>query len=166
MAYLICEKCGGYYELGENESPDDFESCSCGGNLKYIQNINSKYDIHLINRKSIAKGCMAYIFIFLMSTIFVAATKYFFLNRFIALFLAPIILGFTVAYTNGSDYKSGILNGIIAIIIMEIIQVIFAYIFTGAFFLIINEIIATFIMILSTILGVFIGASTHRRNFR
>lgn len=44
MAYLICEKCGGYYELGENESPDDFESCSCGGNLKYVQNLNSEAD--------------------------------------------------------------------------------------------------------------------------
>lgn len=33
MKYLICEKCGGYYELQEGESADDFQSCECGGNL-------------------------------------------------------------------------------------------------------------------------------------
>ncbi|MCE5214584.1 MAG: hypothetical protein LLF83_07695 [Methanobacterium sp.] len=33
--YLICEKCKGYYELQEGESPADFESCQCGGKLTY-----------------------------------------------------------------------------------------------------------------------------------
>jgi hypothetical protein len=35
--YLICDKCQGYYELQEGESPSDFESCQCGGRLKYSQ---------------------------------------------------------------------------------------------------------------------------------
>ena len=35
--YLECEKCGGYYELQEGESPDDFEKCQCGGNLNYYK---------------------------------------------------------------------------------------------------------------------------------
>ena len=26
MPYVICEKCGGYYELEKGESPDDFEA--------------------------------------------------------------------------------------------------------------------------------------------
>ncbi|MGB9937410.1 MAG: zinc-ribbon domain-containing protein [Methanobacterium sp.] len=32
---LICNKCGGYYELQEGESPKDFDLCECGGKLKY-----------------------------------------------------------------------------------------------------------------------------------
>jgi len=39
MSYLICESCNGYYELKEGESPDDFESCHCGGNLRYVDEI-------------------------------------------------------------------------------------------------------------------------------
>lgn len=34
MGYLICDKCGGYYELQPGESPDDFEMCECGGKLR------------------------------------------------------------------------------------------------------------------------------------
>ena len=39
--YVVCEECGGYYELEEGESPDDFESCSCGGKLKYVKNLET-----------------------------------------------------------------------------------------------------------------------------
>ena len=35
MGYLICDKCGGYYELLPGESPEDYEECECGGKLKY-----------------------------------------------------------------------------------------------------------------------------------
>jgi hypothetical protein len=41
MRYLICDNCGGYYELQENESPDYFESCECGGNLKEVENLKN-----------------------------------------------------------------------------------------------------------------------------
>ncbi len=39
--YVVCEECGGYYELEEGEYPDDFESCSCGGKLKYVKNLET-----------------------------------------------------------------------------------------------------------------------------
>jgi hypothetical protein len=39
MTYVICEKCGGYYELEKGESPEDFDACQCGGNLKYYESI-------------------------------------------------------------------------------------------------------------------------------
>lgn len=42
MPYVICEKCGGYYELEKGESPEDFDTCQCGGNLKYAEKINQK----------------------------------------------------------------------------------------------------------------------------
>lgn len=37
MEILQCSKCGGIYELGEDESADDFESCQCGGELKQVK---------------------------------------------------------------------------------------------------------------------------------
>lgn len=37
MDYIICEECGGYYELQSGESADDFENCQCGGNLKLVE---------------------------------------------------------------------------------------------------------------------------------
>jgi ribosomal protein L40E/predicted negative regulator of RcsB-dependent stress response len=45
VGYLKCEKCGGYYELQEGESPDDFEdTCECGGKLKYVESLDSFSD--------------------------------------------------------------------------------------------------------------------------
>ena len=35
MGFLICQQCGGYYELQQGEYPEDFENCSCGGKLYY-----------------------------------------------------------------------------------------------------------------------------------
>ncbi|KAF5061052.1 hypothetical protein DSECCO2_319240 [anaerobic digester metagenome] len=40
MPYLVCDKCGSYYELQPNEAPMDFnDKCECGGNLKCVQNL-------------------------------------------------------------------------------------------------------------------------------
>jgi hypothetical protein len=39
MGYLICDKCGGYYELQSGESAEDFETCSCGGRLNFVDTI-------------------------------------------------------------------------------------------------------------------------------
>ena len=39
--YLICDKCGGYYELQPGECPGDFtDKCECGGHLRYVHNLN------------------------------------------------------------------------------------------------------------------------------
>jgi len=40
MPYVICEKCNGYYELQKGESLNDFERCTCGGNLSYLESLN------------------------------------------------------------------------------------------------------------------------------
>ncbi|MBI5680531.1 MAG: hypothetical protein HZC47_06550 [Methanobacterium sp.] len=42
MSYVVCEKCGGYYELEEGESPHDFDLCQCGGNLEYMDGIHQE----------------------------------------------------------------------------------------------------------------------------
>jgi hypothetical protein len=34
--YLVCDSCGGYYQLGDDEEPEDFsDQCDCGGRLEY-----------------------------------------------------------------------------------------------------------------------------------
>ena len=46
MGYLVCDKCGGYYELKPGESASDYEECDCSGKLKYaetIEGIDPKY---------------------------------------------------------------------------------------------------------------------------
>ena len=43
MSYLVCDKCGGYYELQPGESPDDFtDKCECGGKLRCVQDLNDE----------------------------------------------------------------------------------------------------------------------------
>ncbi len=37
MKYIICDECGGFYELDMGESIEDFESCLCGGTLSYAE---------------------------------------------------------------------------------------------------------------------------------
>jgi len=36
--YLVCHDCGGYYKLKDDEYPEDFSSCECGGYLQYHEN--------------------------------------------------------------------------------------------------------------------------------
>ena len=37
MKYLVCENCGGYYQLMDEESSSDFDSCQCGGKLYMVE---------------------------------------------------------------------------------------------------------------------------------
>lgn len=40
--YLVCNKCGEYYELQEGESPEDFvDECKCGGKIEYKKSLKS-----------------------------------------------------------------------------------------------------------------------------
>lgn len=39
---MVCEECGGYYELEPGESPEEFKSCECGGKLRYEEKIFEK----------------------------------------------------------------------------------------------------------------------------
>ncbi|MDD3754373.1 MAG: hypothetical protein ACOX08_01350 [Methanobacterium sp.] len=39
--YLVCEDCGGYYELKADESPSDFVACECGGKLKHTKKLKT-----------------------------------------------------------------------------------------------------------------------------
>lgn len=52
IGYLICDNCGNYMELSEGESPEDYDKkCECGGNLKYIHNIEQPDSERVFNYK-------------------------------------------------------------------------------------------------------------------
>ncbi len=44
QGYLICEECHGYYKLLEDESPEDFAECECGGKLKHHKSIDKIFE--------------------------------------------------------------------------------------------------------------------------
>ncbi len=44
MGYLVCDSCGGYYELAAGESADDFDTCQCGGNLNLQDEVPQSND--------------------------------------------------------------------------------------------------------------------------
>jgi hypothetical protein len=40
VGYLVCDNCGGYYELQPGETPEDFtDECECGGKTKYFETL-------------------------------------------------------------------------------------------------------------------------------
>lgn len=52
MSYLICENCGGFYNLKDNESPQDFFACECGGDLHFVEfeeNMDVKSSVQICN---------------------------------------------------------------------------------------------------------------------
>lgn len=52
MSYLVCEKCGKYYELNEGKSSFSFTKCEeCGGRLRYVESLNQIPTINALNEK-------------------------------------------------------------------------------------------------------------------
>jgi hypothetical protein len=38
IGYLVCTKCGSYYEIQPQDHPDEFSGkCECGGNIKFVR---------------------------------------------------------------------------------------------------------------------------------
>lgn len=127
MGYLVCEKCEGYYELQENESPQDFSSCECGGNLKYAENLS---DYYYIPEKPATKGERSFLEFFKLKALFLGAvawiildsqlygvpyynlTEYYLGN--IALFslvATQVISSVVTGYLSGKQIKTGLFNG-------------------------------------------------------
>jgi len=136
MGYLVCEKCEGYYELQENESPQEFVSCECGGNLKYAENLS---DYFYIPEKPTTKRERSFLGLFKFKALFLGAVAwliidsqlygvpYYNLNDYylgnIALFslvASQIISSVITGYLSGKQFKSGIFNGVILGILFSI----------------------------------------------
>jgi hypothetical protein len=60
MSYLICYECNRYYELQEGELPNDFsDKCDCGGELKYLETLESYDKIEKISATTSCPYCGA-----------------------------------------------------------------------------------------------------------
>ncbi len=58
---LTCSKCNGYYDLQEEEIPDDFIQCSCGGALTYVmspEEVKSNPENFKIVEKGLVAGAL------------------------------------------------------------------------------------------------------------
>ncbi len=108
MPYLVCDICGGYYELQEGESPEDFVGeCECGGKLKHIKSDNSNWKIDI---KALIAGIIITSVIFSFRYI---GGQYYFINYF-----APFIGGFLTAYIAEGSRKSRVYNSFVVMIIV------------------------------------------------
>jgi hypothetical protein len=149
MGYLICDKCGGSYELEESESPEDVGKCDCGGNLKYVEKLESgilnssfskKKDV-IINWKLIAIAIIAYFilwsFISFILSINISVSVTYLPMITISIFVScmlGILIGIYLGFSVNLNPKNGLFNGLIAGFILGIISVIFnigAYVFFG-----------------------------------
>lgn len=54
MGYLVCDSCGGNYELQPGEKPEDFtDECECGGKIRYVENLEKIDSIKELVKKDI-----------------------------------------------------------------------------------------------------------------
>ena len=124
MPYIVCDKCGGYYELQEGENPEDFESCECGGQLEFTENIenppyiekhtkNSKLNdfMLILNVSAIAKGLI------------IAIPLGTFIYGPIGIFFGGIITGY---YSTNKNWTYGFINGwILGFIGLMVVSIIY-----------------------------------------
>jgi len=102
MPYLICQSCGGYYELEEDESPEDFDRCHCGGELIYTEHLN--YNPY--KPKGNGKKLFTLLLIFIALVIIVGS--------FIALSMPPVGNNSGSSSLLGSDYRGTVTKEVLA----------------------------------------------------
>lgn len=179
MGYLICGECGGYYELEQGESPENFEKCECGGKLRYRKTVeglknygtNDKVsyndnNLEKIKLKSIGIGAISSLLIIL--SIFLPklllkynTDEYAIVSILFIFVLAPLIGGFIASYScKRCNYKYGVVNSIIGIFIYNIVIILIEYFYLQLgqdfigylFFALVIEIFG----IIGAVLGIFI----------
>jgi hypothetical protein len=120
MVYLVCDECGGYYELQEGESPDDFDFCHCGGELSLLKTAN---DNMITNRGSLTENkrinwlgvAIGSLFFFLSCfSVIMMGLVLSFQEINVILIALSIISGFIASFMGKiRDYTGGALNGFV-----------------------------------------------------
>ena len=134
MGYLNCKKCGGNYELQEGESPKDFDICQCGGDLKYVENV----DVHLnllkkfklssekiIRISGILFGASIMLIPYYLYSPAPTSTSFVLIN--IDSFILWGVGGLTAAFIASGKIINGASNGLYAAIISGLIVIIIYY---------------------------------------
>jgi hypothetical protein len=129
MAYLVCKKCAGYYELREGESPKDFDKCQCGGSLRYVETINvKKFGLSSKNMIRISGVLFGASIILIPYYLFspIPSSASFVLNH-IDSFILWSTGGFAAALIAGGKIINGASNGLYSAIISGLIVIIIFY---------------------------------------
>lgn len=136
MPYIYCEKCGGYYQLAEGESLEDFEICQCGGDLVYRENLEEIFEENSEEHMLPNPGWMRVIGVVIGSIIMIV--PYFIFSPYPQsvpsvfntniTFLIWIIAGFSSSIISNAKLSTGVSNGLIIASISAFIAV---YLFFG-----------------------------------
>jgi hypothetical protein len=132
MGYLICNKCEGYYQLQEGESPKDFDRCQCGGTLEYVEEIeNQKTGYKLLQTVNFRRiiGVVIGTAVIMVSFLISSPDPYsatFVYNNNISFYLWAAG-GFIAALIAGGNIRSGASNGFYAACISGLLVLIIFY---------------------------------------
>lgn len=178
MGYLICEKCGGYYELQEGETIHDFQGCSCGGKFRYAENLdnlnleenknenndlksdkNSKNEINNLMSKLILSIFVFFAFmVFLGYIITISNPKSYGTS---ALLITQFIISFILVYVL-IESKESIIRCLIIGFTAYIPYLIIMYFVTIPFEIRVQE--AVIFLIISSILGAIVAMFIKRKS--
>ncbi len=79
--YLVCKSCNGYYKLEENESPDLFDNCQCGGDLILVTDIDEYFEDSYHNQfEPVNKNNRRKASIFFLIALIILIPSFIFLN--------------------------------------------------------------------------------------
>ncbi len=106
---LICNKCGGYYELKKGETPDDFAQCQCGGELRFKPYKSIKPPkLNQFNKK---RSIWIRIIAIEVGAVIIFISGLFIHSIFaLDLLLMVTVAGFVTAFTAGGNYQDGAFN--------------------------------------------------------
>ena len=134
MGYLKCKKCGGYYELQEEEFSKDFDKCQCGGDLRYIENIDEHLNLlkkfklsseKIIRISGILFGASIMLIPYYLYSPAPTSTSFVLIN--IDSFILWGVGGLTAAFIASGKIINGASNGLYAAIISGLIVIIIYY---------------------------------------
>ena len=167
MGYLNCEKCNGFYELKEGESPKDFDKCQCVGELRYVETADVNSDsLKKINSSSnniiriagVLFGASIMLIPYYLYSPFPTSSSLVFIN--IDSFLLWGVGGLAAAFIGGEKLSDGAADGFYSAMISGLIVIIIFYVLLAHSFSnssLINNIafFAILILFYSLIPGIF-----------
>ena len=135
MGYLKCKKCGGYYELQEEEFSKDFDKCQCGGDLRYIENIDEHLNLlkkfnlstkNIIRISGILFGASIMLIPYYLYSPAPTSSTFVLIN--VDSFILWVGGGLTAAFIASGKIINGASNGLYSAIISGLIVIIIFYI--------------------------------------
>ena len=138
MGYLKCTKCEGYYQLPDEESPEDYDQCQCGGTLEYVDEIqNQKLSDKLLDALNFRRivGVITGAAVILVSFLIYSPDPYastFVYNNNISFYLWGVG-GFIAALISGGNIRSGASNGFYAASVSGLLVILVFYYIINTF---------------------------------